>query len=204
MNTIDTKGLICPSPLIMLKEALLTIEPGESVSIITDNEISLQNMLNYLKDHGADPEVQTRGKIHTILTMRPDRSLGESDPAAYCETTPVESHRSDYVVCIKGDLMGEGDPELGRMLIETFIDNLKVQENLPSHVVIYNAGVKLAIKETTTCSSLNELEELGCRIMLCGNCIDFYKIQYKIGVGMISNMVSITETLASAGHVIYP
>jgi hypothetical protein len=39
---------------------------------------------------------------------------------------------------------------------------------------------------------------------LCGTCIDHYGLQFDIGVGMISNMVVITETLASAGHVITP
>jgi hypothetical protein len=40
--------------------------------------------------------------------------------------------------------------------------------------------------------------------MLCGTCVDHYGVQYDIAVGMISNMVSLTETLASAGHVVYP
>ena len=86
--------------------------------------------------------------------------------------------------------MGEGDPELGKLLMETFVDNLKLQEHLPTHVVMYNGGVKLAMKASPVCSSLSELEELGCRIMLCGTCIDHYGLQYEIGVGMISNMVS--------------
>ena len=82
--------------------------------------------------------------------------------------------------------------------------NLKLQEQLPTHVVLYNAGIKLAMKQSPVCKSLSELEELGTRIMLCGSCIDHYGLQYDIGVGMISNMVTITETLANAGHVINP
>ncbi|TFH22649.1 MAG: hypothetical protein E4H10_13395 [Bacteroidia bacterium] len=81
---------------------------------------------------------------------------------------------------------------------------MKLQENLPTHVLLYNSGVKLAMKQSTVCSSLSELEELGTRIMLCVTCIDHYGLQYEIGVGMISNMVVITETLASAGHVVTP
>jgi selenium metabolism protein YedF len=100
--------------------------------------------------------------------------------------------------------MGEGDPELGKLLMETFVDNLKLQEHLPSHVVLYNAGVKLAMKSSSVCSSLSELEELGTRIMLCGTCVDHYGIQLDLGVGMISNMVGLTETLVSAGHVVTP
>lgn len=201
MNTIDTKGLTCPRPLIMLKEALLEIEPGDELKIITDNDTSLKNLTAYLKDQGANPEVSTSGAVHTITTKRPDSPIGESDPAAYCSSEAVNS---EYVVCLKSTLMGNGDPDLGKLLMETFVENLKLQKHLPSHVVIYNEGVKLAMKESPVCSSLCELEELGCRIMLCGTCIEHYGIQYDIGVGMISNMVSITETLVQTGHVVSP
>lgn len=200
MKTVDTQGLRCPQPLIMLKEALQSIGDGDRVKVITDSETSLKNMVNYLKDNGVNPEVTSKGKRHTLVTDRPAEPLGETDPAAYCETVADES----YVVCIKSELMGEGDPELGKILMETFLENLKLQEPLPTHVVLYNGGVKLALKGTSTGAALSELEEMGIRIMLCGTCIDHFSVQYDIAVGMISNMVVITETLASAGHVVYP
>lgn len=200
MKTLDTKGLKCPQPLIMLKEALLELNEGEEIRVETDNDTSLKNLLSYLKDQGAEAKVNTAGSVHTLVALKPEKDLAASNPAIYCTTDlPIS-----YVVCIKGELMGQGDPELGKLLMETFVDNLKLQEQLPTHVILYNGGVKLAMKESSVCNSLTELEELGTRIMLCGTCIDHYGLQYDIGVGMISNMVVITETLASAGHVITP
>jgi len=201
MKTIDTKGYKCPQPLIMLKEGLQEMAAGEKITIYTDNETSLKNLVSYLKDQGVEPEVSSKEQVHTILSVRPEGNLSQTDPEAYYETGLIIN---DYVVCIKSALMGEGDPELGKLLMETFVDNLKLQEQLPTHVVLYNGGVKLAMKQSPVCSSLSELEELGTRIMLCGTCIDHYGLQYDIGVGMISNMVVITETLALAGHVVYP
>ena len=200
MKTLDTKGLKCPQPLIMLKEALRDLKKGEEISVETDNDTSLKNLLSYLKDQGVEPKVSSSGNVHTLVALKPEKDLAESNPAIYCTTDlPIS-----YVVCIKGELMGDGDPELGKLLMETFVDNLKLQEQLPTHVVLYNGGVKLAMKESPVCNSLTELEELGTRIMLCGTCIDHYGLQFDIGVGMISNMVVITETLANAGHVITP
>lgn len=201
MKIIDTKGQTCPRPLIMMKEALLETEEGAPIQVITDNETSLKNLLNYLNDQGVSPSVETNGNVHTISTTSPGSKIADSDAAVYCETDVVNTN---YVVCLKSNLMGEGDPDLGKLLMETFVENLKLQTLLPTHVVLYNSGVKLAMKESPVCSSLSELEELGCRIMLCGTCIDFYGLQYEIGVGMISNMVSITETLAQTGHVLTP
>jgi selenium metabolism protein YedF len=200
MKTLDTKGLKCPQPLIMLKEALLDLKSGEEICVETDNDTSLKNLLSYLKDQGVEPKVSSAGTVHTLVALKPDQDIASSNAAIYCTTDlPIS-----YVVCIKGELMGNGDPELGKLLMETFMDNLKLQEQLPTHVVLYNGGVKLAMKDSPVCNSLTELEELGTRIMLCGTCIDHYGLQFDIGVGMISNMVVITETLASAGHVVTP
>lgn len=185
----------------MLKEGLLELSEGEKVEVYTDNDTSLKNLVSYLKDQGVEPEVSSRDHVFTIVTEKPAGNVAQTDPAAYCETSVVENN---YVVCIKSELMGDGDPELGKVLMETFVDNLKLQEQLPTHVILYNGGVKLALKRSPVCSSLSELEELGTRIMLCGTCIDHYGLQYDIGVGMISNMVVITETMALAGHVISP
>lgn len=200
MKTLDTKGLLCPKPLILLKEALMDLDPGEELRVVTDNDTSLKNLLSYLKDQGVEPEVDAAGNVFTLRFTVPEMDLSVSNPAAYCSSDLP----GNYVVCIKGELMGHGDPELGKVLMETFVDNLKLQEQLPSHVVLYNGGVKLAMKSSPSCSSLAELEELGTRIMLCGTCVDHYGIQLDIGVGMISNMVVLTETLASAGNVVTP
>ena len=200
MRTLDTRGLLCPQPLIMLKEALQDLQPGEDLKVETDNDTSLKNLLSYLKDQGVEPELSSAGAVHTLLLIAPEKDFSASNPASYCSSDLP----ANYVVCIKGELMGEGDPELGKLLMETFVDNLKLQEQLPSHVVLYNGGVKLAMKSSPVCSSLAELEELGTRIMLCGTCIDHYGIQFDIGVGMISNIIVITETLAAAGNVVTP
>ena len=184
----------------MLKEAMSDLKPGEKLKLETDNDTSLKNLLTYLADQGVEPEVSSAGSVHTLLLTVPEKDLSLTNPAAYCSSDLP----ANYVVCIKGELMGDGDPELGKVLMETFLDNLKLQEHLPSHVVLYNAGVKLAMKSSPACSSLAELEELGTRIVLCGTCVDHYGIQLDLGVGMISNMVALTETLALAGHVVIP
>ena len=184
----------------MLKEALVGMDTGEEIRVETDSDTSLKNLVTYLKDQGVDPKVTTEGKVHKLVAKKPEKELTATDPAAYCSS----DGNSDYVVCINRELMGDGDPELGRLLMETFLNNLKLQEQLPTHVILYNGGVKLAMKQSSVSGALCELEELGIRIMLCGTCIDHYGLQYDIAVGMISNMVVITETLATAGHVVYP
>ena len=126
MKSLDTKGLRCPQPLIMLKEALLEMKEGEKIRVEVDNDTSLKNLSSYLRDQGVEPDISTAGKVHTLVVLKPQKDLTGSDPAIYCTT----DFPTDYVVCIKSELMGDGDPELGKVLIETFVDNLKLQEQL--------------------------------------------------------------------------
>lgn len=100
--------------------------------------------------------------------------------------------------------MGNGDDELGRILLRAFINSLREATRMPSSVVLYNAGVKLALEQTDTALTLRELEDRGVSILICGTCVDFYGVKERLSVGMISNMYKITLVLSEAGHIIYP
>jgi len=81
MNTLDTKGLLCPKPLILLKEALTGLEAGEELRVETDNDTSLKNLLSYLKDQGVEPQVVAREGARIFREFgfepRPESSSGE-------------------------------------------------------------------------------------------------------------------------------
>jgi len=199
MKIVDASGLLCPQPLIMLKQALLEMNEGDEAEILTDNDTSFKNLTTFLNDQGAGWTHKKDGRTYTIYTSKPAKDLSEVDAAAYCS-----SGSSEYVICIKSERMGEGDPELGNILIKAFINSLKDQDKLPTHIVFYNSGVKLTVKNSPVIDALKALEEDGIRIIVCGTCIDFYGLKEELGVGMISNMYSITETLANTGHVVEP
>jgi len=199
MKTVDATGLLCPQPLIMLKKTMLEMEAGEEVRILTDNDTSYKNLTTFLDDQGAKWTQSKEGKLYTILSSKPDKDLTQVDAAAYCSTG-----NPDYVICIKSERMGDGEPELGTILIKAFINSLKEQEKLPTHIVFYNSGVKLTTKSSPVIEALGALEDAGIRIIVCGTCIDYYGLKEELGVGMISNMYTITETLSQAGHVIVP
>ncbi|MFZ5942414.1 MAG: sulfurtransferase-like selenium metabolism protein YedF [Bacteroidota bacterium] len=199
MKKVDATGLLCPQPLIMLKKALLEMNTGEEAEILTDNDTSFKNLTTFLNDQGATWTHSREGRTYTIFTRKPDKDLTAVDAAAYCSTGS-----SEYVICIKSESMGDGEPELGTILIKAFINSLKDQEKLPTHIIFYNSGVKLTVKNSPVIEALTALESLGIRIMVCGTCIDYYGLKETLGVGMISNMYSITETLAGTGHVIFP
>jgi len=88
--------------------------------------------------------------------------------------------------------------------MRAFVNSLKEADKLPTAILLYNSGVKIALKGTDTALSLQELEDKGIAIIACGTCIEYYGIKESLAVGMISNMYTITRYLSEAGHVVYP
>ncbi|MFO8002328.1 MAG: sulfurtransferase-like selenium metabolism protein YedF, partial [Marinilabilia sp.] len=203
--TVDTRGYLCPQPLIMARNAMKEIAEGEELRILSDNETSVHNLIQFLSDLGAAPKAeQQEGGEYYIEAVRPtdsDTNIG-SDPKAYCSVPETPSSKP-YVVVARSNKMGEGDNDLGDLLIRGYLNALTGIEDLPAHFIMYNSGVKLTLKGTDTAGALGELEDRGVSIIVCGTCTDYYQIKGEVGVGRISNMHHIAGILAGAGHVIY-
>ena len=201
IQTIDTRGHLCPTPLIMAKKAIKAAQAGEELLILSDNATSCQNLMQYLTDLDAHPQQTTSGTEFHITIRVPKAKSNAPEPEMYCA---VPSPQKNYVVAIKGDKMGHGDDGLGSILIRAFVNSLKDADQLPTHIILYNTGVKLALKSTDTGESLAALHQLGVEIIVCGTCADYFSIKEQLAVGTISNMYQITKITAEAGHVVYP
>lgn len=199
MKQIDTKGKLCPAPLILAKKGLQEAQPGETVEILTDNDTACSNLLSYLSELGLTSEIKEEGAVRILRVVKPESLSAGPDTASYC-AVPA----GNYAVVIKSETMGDGDDELGRILLRAFINSLKDADKLPASIVLYNAGIHLALEGTDTAATLRELEDKGVTILACGTCMDFYGVKHRLSVGIISNMYKITKVLSEAGHVIYP
>jgi selenium metabolism protein YedF len=196
---VDARGKLCPAPLIMTKKALNDIAVGESLDVLIDNDTSFANVERFLRDNGMEPVHTVAGGVYTVSVTKKATRLARPDAASYCVPSPAA-----HVVCIKNDKMGLGDDELGTVLIKAFVNSLPEVSPQPAAMVFYNAGVHLTTEGSPVLDSLRELETKGVKILSCGTCLDFYKKKTALKVGIITNMYTISETLARAGHVVYP
>jgi selenium metabolism protein YedF len=201
MQTVDGKGLLCPQPLILTRKALKNCLPGETLKIECDNRTAYQNILTYLKDQSLSPEGKESDGLFSITVV--NQPVEAVEASGSCSIDPGICS-SSYVVVVSSDKMGEGDPQLGSILIKGFLNALIEQPVLPTHLLFYNAGVKLTTVDSGVSSALLALEENGVEILSCGTCVDFYDIRGKMAVGKISNMFTLTETMAKTGHIIKP
>jgi selenium metabolism protein YedF len=204
MRIVDTKGQLCPAPLIAAKKALKETTVGESFIVLTDNKTSFDNLSRFLKDNKAEFKVSESDGVWTLIVTKKNVDRVETKVEDYC--VPVISHfeKGNYVVAITSNKMGEGDVELGQLLISNFIKALKDLDKLPQHIVFYNKGVTLAVKDSPVIEHIKDLEKMGVEMHLCATCVNYYKLENSVVVGTLSNMYSIAEVMASAGNVIKP
>ena len=204
MRIVDTKGQLCPAPLIAAKKALKETTVGEPFIVLTDNKTSFNNLCRFLKDNKADWQVSESNGVWSLTVTRQAGDIVQTKAEEYCTPTISHFEKGNYIVAITSDKMGEGDDELGHLLISNFIKALKDLDKLPQHMVFYNKGVTLAIKDSPVIEHIKDLEKMGVEIHLCATCVNHYKIENNIAVGNLSNMYSIAEVMASAGNIIRP
>lgn len=204
MRIVDTKGQKCPQPIIETKKALRASISGETFMVITDNQTSYNNISRFLNDNKIKFSAT---EINNVWSFRITKEPGEAQMSAaeeYCEAESQKNSSGDYAVVISSEVMGQGDDDLGRKLMKSFFTVINCLDSLPATIVFYNTGVKLAMKNSPVIESLIEIEKKGVEILLCGTCVDYYKSRKKIGVGVISDMYTITSKLSKAGNIIKP
>ncbi|MBU4372222.1 MAG: sulfurtransferase-like selenium metabolism protein YedF, partial [Proteobacteria bacterium] len=108
------------------------------------------------------------------------------------------------VVVLSDNHMGRGDDVLGDVLIRAFIHTLAQLKPLPATIICYNAGVKLAVKDSAVLDDLQQLAQAGVDILVCGTCVNYFGLGDQIAAGRISNMYDILETMAGAARLVRP
>ena len=191
MIKVNAIGEVCPKPVIMTKKALKEIESGV-VEVSVDNETSKENVQKMAKEMGHTFETREEGNIFVITITKSGEKQENS------------SKEENIVISIGSDKMGEGEDELGKILIKGFIYALTEAETLPKTVLLYNKGVLLASTFEDTVKDLKVLEERGVEILSCGTCANFYHVQDQIKVGTLTNMYTILERQMKATKVIKP
>ena len=67
--------------------------------------------------------------------------------------------------------MGEGDPELGKVLLKGFIYAISQQKDLPKTMLFYNGGAFITCEGSQSLEDLKALEEQGVKMKYRRQCI---------------------------------
>lgn len=190
MKEIDAKGLACPKPVVLAKKAMAD---NNEILVVVDNRTAVENLTKLGKKMNSEISVVEESESEFRVLFK----KSDEEPAAESTAAKKSKEDSAKVYLIASDKMGEGDEELGKILIKGFISTVKELKPLPAKIIFINSGVKLAVLEEDVVLNLKELEEKGVKILLCGTCIDYYGLKEEMRVGEISNMYEIADSLNS-------
>ena len=203
MKTVDARGLACPKPIIETKKALKEVG-AEQFVVLIDNETSLGNVCKFLIDNNCS-FVEKYEDDFWMLTVSPSGvALSDRGEEDYCSTEPCKNTKGEHVIALTSEFMGQGNDELGAILMKSFVNILTELDKLPAAVVCYNSGVKLALPDSPVVETLAELEKRGVEVILCGTCIDFLGLKGKTIAGKTGDMYLIARLMAAAQSVLKP
>lgn len=192
MISVNAMGDACPIPVIKTKKAMEQRNGQEDVEVLVDNETAVRNVTKMAESLGGAVTWEKTGEAQYRIRI--------SDGQAGSGKKDLES----TVAVVSSDRMGEGDEELGRILMKSFLFALTQLDCLPETILFYNGGAKLTVEGSEVLEDLKKLEELGTVILTCGTCLDFYGIKDKLAVGTVTNMYSIVEIMQKADRLIRP
>ena len=204
MRIVDTKGLKCPVPLIAAKKALKETVIGESFLVLTDNRTSFNNLSRFLKDNNVDFQVNEEGGTWTFTVTKTANYVSQVRAEDYCSVPVAHFEKGDFIIVFTSDKMGEGDDELGHLLMNNFIKAIMDLDRLPQKMVFYNKGVTLVTKSSPVVEHLTDLERMGVELLICATCVNHYGLEASLGTGILSNMYTIAEVMAATGNIIRP
>lgn len=199
MITVNAMGDNCPIPVIKTKKAMQALAGPETIEVLVDNEVAVQNVTKMAESSGGQVHSEKLGDAEYKVTI----SM-QGAPQVQEDTACIPDAKGDLVVVVSSDRMGTGNDELGKVLIKGFIFAVTQLDTLPKAMLFYNGGVTLTTEGSPALEDLKSLEAQGVEIMSCGTCLDYYGLKDKLAVGSVTNMYNIVETQAKATKVIKP
>ena len=223
MITINAIGDTCPIPVVKTKKAIEKLEKPDTVETLVDNEIAVENLKKMASQMGfavSDSKINSGYSVKITVDdidkindnkMSSTNAKSTSEAKANSIKTGADDmvscnikNSGEKVVVIKSEFMGDGDNELGKVLIKGFIYALSQQDELPQTMLFYNGGAKITSEGSESIEDLKALEEKGVKIFTCGTCLNYYGLTEKLCVGEATNMYEITKKMTEASLIVCP
>jgi len=195
---LDVRGLSCPQPVLQTR-AVLEQSQIDEVRVIVDDQVQVDNVTQLARSLGwlVQTEKEEEGDFYLHLSRAPqDRQNTVQEGIAAVGQA--------VVVLIPSEFFGQGEAQLGTILMRSFIKTLKDAQPLPSALIFVNSGVKLTTSGSELIEDIQALVDCGIEVLSCGTCLDFYSLKSKLQVGSVTNMLCIVNTLVAADRIVRP
>jgi hypothetical protein len=101
------------------------------------------------------------------------------------------------VLLIGSESLGNGDDQLGQLLMGNMLRIMGDKPVLPKYVILWNSGVKIATPRSGAMVHLKNLADKGVTVISCGTCVEFFDLADEMAVGEVDGMSRILDILQS-------
>ena len=199
-KTLDARGLACPGPVLMAKDAVER-DHLDVLELIVDSEAAKENVSRFLGSRHFSVTASQEGKDYKICARRQGNE-SEHGSELKGSPRPATDQKQRIMVLIATDRLGFGDDELGKKLIINFIKTIKEMGEELWRLVLVNNGVKLTINGSPVLEDLLAYERDGLSILVCGTCLSHFDLLEAKKVGDTTNMLDIVTAMQLADKVI--
>lgn len=201
--TVNAMGEQCPVPVVKTKKVLDGIQGDAEITVLVDNETTVQNLTRMGKNAGAEvlSEKKSDKEFHVMIRVKDFKPKTDAQNE---EVTCIPDAKGDFVIAVDTATMGRGNDELGKVLMKGFLFAVTQLDVLPKTMLFYNGGATLTTEGSDSLDDLKSLEAQGVTIKTCGTCLNYYGLTEKLQVGEVTNMYDIVETMEKASKVVKP
>lgn len=194
---VDTRGRACPEPVVLTKKTLEETAEGEEILVLADTENARDNIVRFAQSQGCEANVtEDQGYFRIGIT----RKAG-SKPAAELYAATCPASEKEIVYLFDSDFVGS-NRDLGKVLLNGFMHAALSLPHKNCTVILISTAVKIAIKGSYALEVLEQLQKQGVTILLCGTCLDFFKLRDAVAIGTASNALEIMQRLTGASSIV--
>lgn len=200
---LNCEGEPCPNPVLRCKQLLDSQSPQE-LQVVVDNDAAKENVGRFLVSKGM--RIDDMRKDGGLWTITASRATGAEGAAAAEATQPADRTcpvcAPKILVFITRDVIGQGDDTLGTRLMGNFLATLPELGDALWRIILVNGGVRLATDANPASEHLKKLEAAGVSILVCGTCLEFFKLMDRKVVGEVTNMLDVVTSQHVADKII--
>ncbi|QOG11797.1 sulfurtransferase-like selenium metabolism protein YedF [Arcobacter sp. FWKO B] len=189
MKTYDARGLSCPQPVLITKNAL-NCEKEDFIVVCGSNN-SKENISRFLSKMEAEFSLEEKddGFYFSIKSS-------SSKDLAPNEEVNCQIQTDKKTIIFTSDTIGK-DEVLGKKLSMGFIKTLPKVSPLPKNIFFVNSAVKLTTSQDDheLIDALKILINEGVKIYSCGLCLEHYNLSDKLQVGEVGNALDTLQGL---------
>jgi len=188
MRTIDCRDMPVPKPVVLTKSTLEELPQNCAVTIITNCDMSEDNILTYAQNKGYFVKREQK-KAGIFITISKNFSCDIE------EHQKIEKQIETRALIITSDCIGRGLH--GDTLMQEFLDSILFQKALPSKIIFINSGVKLTCgnPQDLSIKTLIKIEEKGVNILVSLTSLEELDLHKKHQIGNQITMFELAETM---------